>query len=494
MNKIEILIGLKLAEKRRAEDDIIRKRDREFGLREDVRELSDLEKVAKWFHGPCNDDIRNEAKRYSDGLTLFSWVAVTAFFLIGISAAGLAFYYDGERPINILPVLLLFVIMPFGLLLISVIMQWVRTYIKAGPAEGSIIRFWESMLGMFAGWLSYKNREKMNSAHNFYGQFINSHGGLVQAYVLTNIQKAGIAYITGALLWVMVNIITTDLAFSWSSTLNMGPQHMHAITETMSAPWRSWLPAAVVDYETIENTRYFRAWQEVIPEGATAYDLGGWWSFLLVSLVTYSFLPRLAAFTYYKIQLNRKTGSAITRSQEGQSLLQRMDTPYINTDSSINDNSRHWEPVAESDKKPFNNIPSSCILMWNFGEYDIDMDKVLYRFGIRKADVYSLGGVNTLAEDDQIIARVSSAFKGIDHKQHLIVMVEYWESADIDFEKMLKKLRAALGQKLVRIIPIAMHESDIRESNKENWLKKVQHVGDPLVRFDHDSRILLSDS
>lgn len=493
MNKLETLIGLIIAEERGVENDVVRKRDREFGLREDVRGLPDLDKIAQWLHEPYNDEARNEAKRYSDGLNLFSWLAASIFFLIGFGAAGLAFYYDGEKPINVLPILLLFVIIPFGLLLISVVTRLTSKYFINDNAEGGIIRFWESMLGMFAGRLSHKNREKVDNARNFFSQLASEHGDLVRTYILKTIQKAGIAYVMGALLWVMVNVITTDLAFSWSSTLNMGPQHMHTFTETMATPWKGWFSAAVVDYETIEKTRYFRASEDVIPVGATAYDLGGWWPFLLMSLITYSFLPRLAAFTYYKTQLDKKAGNAITRSQEGQSLLQRLDTPYIITDVGENDNSRHWEPISGNHHESINSTPSSCVLMWNFGEYDFDINQVLYKLGIPKADVYSLGGVNTLSEDDQIIARVASAFKNIDHKQHLIVLVEYWESADVDFEKMLKKLRTAFGQKLIRIIPVAMNESEIRESNKINWLNKIQHTKDPLIRFDHDSKILLAD-
>lgn len=494
MNKLEILIGLKLAEERRAGDDGVRKQDRSFGLREDVNKLTDVQKIERWLHEPFNSSCLDEAKRYGKALSWFSRLAIAAFFLMGTGAAGFAFYYDGDRPINVLLILMLFVFMPLGLLLISFITQAFRNVIKPGFRSGSgITGFWKSMLAIFAMRLSHANREKADSIQSFFKSFVNGHGDLVQTYVQKTIQKAGLAYISGALLWLVINIITTDLAFSWSSTLNMGPQHIHAVTETMSAPWKNIVPAAVVDYETVERTRYFRAWQQTIPGGATAVDLSGWWSFLLMSLIAYSFLPRLAAFAYYTTRLNKKAGSAIARSHEGQSLLARMDTPYIDTDSGNNDNSRLWEPLVENDQKPLDSLPSSCILLWNFGEYDFDIARVQYRFGIRKAEVYSLGGINSLAEDDKIIARVSGAVKDIDHKQHVIVLVEYWESADVDFEKMLKKLRDALGQKLIRIIPVAMNETDIRESNKTNWLNKINHVGDPLIRFDHDSRILLSE-
>ncbi|MEX1122665.1 MAG: DUF2868 domain-containing protein, partial [Balneolales bacterium] len=220
---------------------------------------------------------------------------------------------------------------------------------------------------------------------------------------------------------------------------------------------------------------------------------GGWWAFLLMSLVTYSLLPRLAAFAFFNARLHKKAGSAITESQEGQTLLQRMDTPFIHTGNGENDNARDWEDAYGGGRESIDSKPESCILMWNFGEYDFDVEKVMYRFGIHNADIYALGGVNTIAEDDKIIDRVSSAFKGVDHKQHLIILVEYWESADVDFEKMLKKLRAAIGQKLIRIIPVALHKSDVKETNMTNWMNKIEHIGDPLIRFDHDSRIIISD-
>ncbi|MEX0929359.1 MAG: hypothetical protein WDZ53_08140, partial [Balneolales bacterium] len=182
MDKLELLIGLKIADERTAEDEDVRRRDRAFGRREEVKQLSsDTEKVEKWFRQPFNATIREEAKRYVNTLHTFTWLAVSAFFLTGMGAAGVAFYYDGNRPINVLPILLLFVLMPFGLLLISIILRTIRRYGQPDFLGGNgIIRFWKSLLSLYAG-------RGTGAGGRYFRHFTGGHENLVHTFVLATI-------------------------------------------------------------------------------------------------------------------------------------------------------------------------------------------------------------------------------------------------------------------------------------------------------------------
>src|SRR5690606_41608770 len=95
----------------------------------------------------------------------------------------------------------------------------------------------------------------------------------------------------------LVLVVFTDLAFGWSTTLTTGDplldaRRVHRATAVVAAPWRWIIPDAQPSLELIEESRYFRAASGAV-SAREAARLGGWWRFVVLTIVVYGVLPRV---------------------------------------------------------------------------------------------------------------------------------------------------------------------------------------------------------
>ncbi len=115
-------------------------------------------------------------------------------------------------------------------------------------------------------------------------------------------QQVSLWFATGMLLAFGLYLLVTDLAFGWSSTLEINATALHALTSTLSLPWQFLWPEAVPSLELVQQSRYFRA---APAAAAVVTELGQWWRFLLLCLLVYVWLPRLVSFAWQRWQLGR---------------------------------------------------------------------------------------------------------------------------------------------------------------------------------------------
>lgn len=113
-------------------------------------------------------------------------------------------------------------------------------------------------------------------------------------------QQFGLAFSLGLLLCFGVYLLLTDLAFGWATTLEFTAQGIHRVTGLLATPWHGLWPGAVPSLELIQNTRVFRTTEPGFQSLARA-----WWPFLLMNLVCYNLLPRLASYGYFRWRLGR---------------------------------------------------------------------------------------------------------------------------------------------------------------------------------------------
>ena len=69
---------------------------------------------------------------------------------------------------------------------------------------------------------------------------------------------AGIGFGIGALVATGVFVVFTDLAFGWSTTLEIAPERVHRAVRAFARPWAWIWPAASPSLELVESTRFFR--------------------------------------------------------------------------------------------------------------------------------------------------------------------------------------------------------------------------------------------
>ena len=122
----------------------------------------------------------------------------------------------------------------------------------------------------------------------------------------------------------------SDLAFGWSTTLDVPAATATRIVQGIAAPWASFAPLAVPSPELVEQSQFFRLERTGVASGA-ARALGAWWPFTVLAVVTYGLLPRLLLLALTAARLRTATGALLLEDARVTALLDRMASPAIET-------------------------------------------------------------------------------------------------------------------------------------------------------------------
>ena len=361
----------------------------------------------------------------------------------------------------------------------------------------NILKFWalifRKTLFFFYKKLSHKNRIYTDNLKYSLKREFEKHHKLINTYLISLLQKTSVAYILGAFLWIILTITISDLAFAWSSTLNINANHIHSVTNTISLPWNSLFPNAVVDLDIIERSRYYRAYGTAIPDGSTAHDLGTWWAFLIMSIFTYSFLPRVISHTYYKFILQKTLKESVERSPEGQRLLDQMNRPRTSTKpiSHPNDPNDPKSPdliLDENDSTTFSNV----VFLWNIKKEMISVNDLNNKISSGDTKLFTIGGINTPDDDKKIIDKSLKYISSNFSFKQIFILVEYYESPNVDFLNILSVLRKLIDNRLITIVPIIRNEDDLNDDNKLNWSSRLIEMADPYLDISYKLSIKIN--
>jgi hypothetical protein len=95
--------------------------------------------------------------------------------------------------------------------------------------------------------------------------------------VIRRSQELALAFSVGLFLALLLVVASEDIAFAWSTTLQITPEGFHRFLNTVALPWREWLPQAVPSVELIEQSHYFRLGGKLSREMvAHASQMGEW--------------------------------------------------------------------------------------------------------------------------------------------------------------------------------------------------------------------------
>jgi hypothetical protein len=115
-------------------------------------------------------------------------------------------------------------------------------------------------------------------------------------------QRLSLGFALGLVGAFFAYLLISDLAFGWSSTLDVSAERVHRLTQILSLPWRKIWPEAAPSLQLIEQTRFFRVEQIALVEGER---FGEWWRFLLMNLLTYVLAPRILSLAWAEWRLGR---------------------------------------------------------------------------------------------------------------------------------------------------------------------------------------------
>ena len=494
-DKLEILTGLALVQPEKIPDST-KKQFRQRVVSDPSLSGTDILRV--WHREFLPEQLRNASEAASHLLRLISWFTPLFTFLMGLGAAGVLFYYDGTAPINVLPVLLFFVAAP----LLFLITSFILPLFQRNPDSFLIAIF--SRIHQISGPDSSARRAIQ----------LLRHSEPVRHQLKFILQKGGATYVVGALIWLLVNTATKDLAFSWSSTLETGAEPLFAITQTLSAPWSHFLPAATMDYEVVESTRYFRAEQSDLMQRSS----GRWWPFIFMCMLTYGLLPRMLALLYHRWRFKKSLRVALCTSDSAH-VIRNLLEESVSIDPSATE--KHREALTSRPPGGISDLTGSvCILLWSMADLD---EKRLLRALRKKLGepddkesatknqsekkgpskpgtppqpaierqktilcAEKIGGLNPTLVDSDILHR--TALLALKHNHaDVLLLVKYWESPNIRLEKKIRELLTLTGKSRVVILPVITDTLHRTESNRINWSNRVNR----LNREYQTQRILL---
>lgn len=233
------------------------------------------------------------------GTTLFVYGLQVAALILGFALmAGLLAFQPFQR-INLLWFLSLAVLLPFGWWLLAL-------FVGAAQVPFPLRTLYQHRLppGGVPGGL----------------------GALLRQTVIALGQQLSLLFAVGMLVAFLVHLLITDLAFGWSSTLDLGSGVLHSFTSALAWPWRTLWPAAVPSVELIEQSHYFRAAPLAVEQPVL---FGQWWRFLLMCLLLYVLLPRLITTALARYRLTRMLGRVRDHDALISGLWQRLTTGLI---------------------------------------------------------------------------------------------------------------------------------------------------------------------
>ncbi len=482
-SRLEMLTGLSLFDAGSVPEERIREY-RHFGFRLDrerpgAEPLSNLHKIGAWYHAFMPGQIKETAATVTGYLRLISLIVGILAFVTGAGAAGYLFYYDGTAPVNVLPVLALFAFLPLLLLLLSAGYAWIGS-LSSGHLplifrwiEGPVRSRIRKAVGEMSDKTDYSTKSGLSDMRGNASEIWLVHSEPVRYFLKQNLQLAGTAYLTGALLWMLFNVITTDLAFSWSSTLEVEGETLYSITRIISTPWARIVPSAVVDSDTVEATRYYRADRGDFQ----AVSSGRWWAFIFMTILVYGFLPKALGFAWYRWRFISTTDQAILASDSGSRIIGFMEELLVTTKGNDENNSDVRTGILS--EKPVKSSDNCVVLFWGLGETDTSgIQNVLNRKVIFARHI---GGFNSSGEDSNILmecARLSLQSGNCD----ILVLIPFEESPTIRLEKKLHLLLVESSQSRVIIMPVIEDSTRNRKANEVNWRTRIDQINEAYGR------------
>ncbi|MCG8401709.1 MAG: DUF2868 domain-containing protein, partial [Firmicutes bacterium] len=504
---ISDLVSLSLRIERDATipEDQLRRRDRVIG--QELRALRHKpgRQLQHWLEAVAYVEDQERAKRAEQAAGVVGLLLFVVGLVFGIGAAVGAFYYTGARPINILPVLALFVVLPLLLLLGFVFVALPSGLTRRLPGiaglQDTLILLYAGVLGLVMRLLPQRYREAIGAAMG-QGRMLHRIYGYVQKWLLLRwSQSFSVAFMLGALAWFVGLLTVSDLAFTWSTTLQIEDAQAHEITTYASLPWATVWPEAQPSVELIEKTRYFRVQEQILRDGVMPQALGGWWPFLLASMIAYGLLPRLVAWFFTGWRLNAALRWSFLHTPGAAEVLDRLNHAVIQTRSlTREENGETRVTTGEQERKAAEPLHAqgrtAVVINWSqtpLNEQGLT-EHVAASLGFAMQQRDEAGGGQSIEADNDTIVRVAAAFDDPEMKVGAaVVVVKAWEPPTMELCDFIEDLRGKLGSgKRIIVAPYdEPGDATRRDVHEEQWRQKMKSLGDPWLSvrpLDHSVR------
>ncbi len=384
-------------------------------------------------------------------LHTISTISMVISFILGILSGMGLLYYNGSEPINVLYFLAIVLLFPTISLLFSIVAMFSR---------GQSLLIDISPTHIIEKFISKFYKESITIKHN---------PRISNALIIQRSLLLGILFYTAIVLVLLGNILTRDIAFSWSTTLHITPQELYSLLYTIASPWREFVPDALPSLELIQKSQYFRLGGRL---GSDLIDnaslLGEWWKFLAMSTIFYAIALRVPFWIFASIRLDRVIRDATLIL--ARDILSQMREPIITTQALSSET-----PLPQSVEPIVKIVVPKESYPYTIG-WAIDEDTIREyntKDGIDGSRLYKVGGDNSIREDEDIL-------KSIDGDT--LLYVKSWEPPTMDFIDFIEELSIRCH---IIIYPMGSVDYEYRAKDEEFriWERKVSLLRSENIRM-----------
>jgi len=484
----------RLAGDERADPDQLRERDRTALSRVGAVSKDRPVLLSQWLGALREQGLPSLGERVESGLRVTRVLLGLVGLLVGWSAASVLLHYDGSEPINVTTYLLVVVGLQVALLvLLFISIPLLRAFPDAPVLSElhALLRFIgrlaERLVDKATDRLSPEQNEGLRAARARLRTRSSMYRGVERWMLLDLTQVFAVAFDIGIIACGLRLVAGSDLAFAWSTTLEVTPEGFHRALCAMAVPFAWAIESAAPTLELVEKTRYWRGefTGAAVPatESVELSLAGAWWTFLLAVTVVYGLLPRVCLFGFVRVMRNRALASLPLDTPEIDRVVRRLEAPRIEmggTGQSQVPSAAVGDLGSKADRT--GGAPLSLVL-WK--DIPITEDKarplVSNGLGSEVAAVHGAGGLDYAADQSvcQELARAA---------HRVLLLAEGFEAPDKSVRTFLRNLRSAVGPGQTILVSLIQGASGApapaSQDDVQIWRDRLRLLDDPYLAVE----------
>ena len=408
------------------------------------------------------------------GVSLAVLLLAALGLVLGGSAAAALFRYTGEHPVNVLAVLAVFVGVQVLLVLLTVLLalpaswrRWVPGLAWAQDAVGAVSP--GRLIALGVRLLPQAQREQVDRVVGRAAVHGRLYGRVEKWLVIRSAQVLGVAFNLGAIGAAVALVVGSDLAFGWSTTLQLPAERFTAVARALAWPWAWAWPDAAPTGELVEATRYFRG-QAFDPQVH-----GGWWPFLVAAMVTYGLLPRVVLLAVATWRLRAAAARAVLQWPGVEGVLRSLRGADVRTEAT--DAERGVAALASTpggdDAGPAISDDGATVVRWC---------GVGVGGGVAAGEALE-AGAGAYEVDEAALAEIGRRKRGV------VIYAKAWEPPLLELVDFVRAARRAIGEgPMIVVRPVgrggggAAGDDAVDEMTMRVWRQRFAGVGDPWLR------------
>ena len=436
---------------------------------------------------PTAEQERLPGARIESGYRLAGWVLLVVFILGGIGTAGAALSSGTSTPVNVLVFIVIFFLLQILLLLLyPVFMVWrhvrgggVLPWLQHLVVRLSRIRFIDRLLGASSSELP-ETFAQLRLRQTIYG-------GVQQWLLFTLVQRMATGFNLAALATSFYMVTFHDLAFCWSTTLEIGTGDLQRGLEWIAKPW-AWLEVGVLTPDAITVSRY-------VPADGGYVDSAGitgavelrrtWWPFLVAGLITWGLLPRALAWSVGTYCARRSRYRVPLNHMAAQHLYERLFPPTASWSGPDPAQVRGEVPAIATDapaSKPAPLASGACdVVCWG----TLSSDKTAVGNHLEERFACEVGKVLAAGLADIGVDRKTVSSLARRKPRRVVVTLPEGQQPTVEVMRFLRELRGELGAQCELVVGLLAAAStgfgDVDPDELDSWRRYLLAESDPYL-------------